>query len=133
LLFELGEMATIDGKLGTLIAVRLLPTVRFGGKGGDDRREIDLGERARRCEAPAALGRARAVEGSDWGKSGPFEDAAPGGPKDKGQALPRQDGSIFSRPRRFRRRLNVVAMTCTTGSPRMTSADKSQRSTFPAS
>jgi hypothetical protein len=66
LLFELGEMAAIDGRLGTLIAVRLLPTARFGGKRGDDRREIDLGERA------------RAVEGSDWGKSDPVEDAAPG-------------------------------------------------------
>ena len=69
MLFELGKMAAIDGRLGTLIAVRLLPTVRFGGKRGDDRREIDLGEPARRCEAPAALGRARAVEGSDWGQS----------------------------------------------------------------
>ena len=58
LLLELGEMAAIEDRLRTLIAVRLLRTVCFGGKRGDDCREIDLGERARCCQALAALGRA---------------------------------------------------------------------------
>lgn len=41
-----------------------------------DRRQVDLGERARNCQSLAALWRARAVEGADRGKGGAFENAA---------------------------------------------------------
>src|SRR6516225_9492026 len=51
-----------------------------GGKRGGDHRKVDLGEGARRCQALAALWRARAVEGADHREGDACKDGVTRGP-----------------------------------------------------